>query len=208
MRQFSFTFLVITLVALFVAEFSSGQPTDFTKNNDIKNGVPDVLPCRRYEDRIGCVPFLDRIDYVVTPGIGAHKIHRNRVTWNEARKICMEEGAHLAVLDSAKKEAQFQKWIDKETVVGLWLGFHDLFENGTWITVTGQFVDTLEYQPWSIGQPRSNYDKHCAMLFEIDGRGGGASTFKCKYRVMFICEINLCSALNQTVSNEKLVKLS
>ncbi|XP_076378049.1 hemolymph lipopolysaccharide-binding protein-like [Megalopta genalis] len=207
MRKFSLTFLVIILVALFIAEFSNGQPTDFTKNNDIKNG--GALPYRRYKDRIGCIHFLDRCDYIVTPGIGAHKVHRHEVTWNEAQKICMVEGAHLAVLDSAEKENKFDEWINKEYLGGLWLGFHGLFERGSWTTVTGQFVDKLEYNPWAESEPDITDEKYrCGMLRKKYGFNDGAESNGCDKRFPFVCEINLCSALNQTVSNEKLAKLS
>lgn len=31
-------------------------------------------------------------DYLVTTGMGAHKIHGRKLTWNKARKACIEEG--------------------------------------------------------------------------------------------------------------------
>lgn len=31
-------------------------------------------------------------DYLITEGIGAHKLHRRKITWNKARKLCIEEG--------------------------------------------------------------------------------------------------------------------
>ena len=41
-----------------------------------------------------------RDDYRYSPGIGAHKLHTRAATWNEARKMCNEEGGHLAILNS------------------------------------------------------------------------------------------------------------
>jgi len=31
-------------------------------------------------------------DYLMTPGIGAHKLHFRKLSWNKARRICIEEG--------------------------------------------------------------------------------------------------------------------
>lgn len=44
-------------------------------------------------------------DYVYTPGIGLHKLHTNALSWNKARKACMKENAHLAVINSLAEEA-------------------------------------------------------------------------------------------------------
>lgn len=46
-----------------------------------------------------------RDDYKYTIGLGAHKLHTRAATWNEARKSCNEEGAHLAIINS-NAEAQ------------------------------------------------------------------------------------------------------
>lgn len=31
-------------------------------------------------------------DYLITPGIGAHKLHIRNLPWNKARRICIQEG--------------------------------------------------------------------------------------------------------------------
>lgn len=45
-----------------------------------------------------------RDDYHYTVGIGAHKIHTRAATWNDARKLCNEEGGHLAIVNSIAEE--------------------------------------------------------------------------------------------------------
>ena len=45
-----------------------------------------------------------REDYVWTPGIGSHKLHTEALSWNHARRACMVEGAHLAVINSKGEE--------------------------------------------------------------------------------------------------------
>lgn len=34
-------------------------------------------------------------DYLVTPGLGAHKLHIRKLSWNRARKICIQEGGEF-----------------------------------------------------------------------------------------------------------------
>lgn len=46
-----------------------------------------------------------REDYVHSPGIGSHKIHTDAKNWNDARKICNDENAHLAIINSEAEEA-------------------------------------------------------------------------------------------------------
>ncbi|XP_078040738.1 C-type lectin domain family 4 member M-like [Augochlora pura] len=108
--------------------------------------------------KICCTSKLDRTDYAITPGLGAYKIHKRSVTWNEARKICVKEGAQLAVLDSARKLNLLRAWMNKESLETLWLGFHDIFEEGSWTTVTGELVDTIGYHPWATGEPNNWYN--------------------------------------------------
>lgn len=33
-------------------------------------------------------------DYLVSSGIGAHKLHIRKVTWNNARRACIQEGGN------------------------------------------------------------------------------------------------------------------
>ena len=47
---------------------------------------------------------LIRDDYNHTPGIGSHKLHTDGKIWNDARKICIEEGGHLAIINSIDEE--------------------------------------------------------------------------------------------------------
>lgn len=45
-----------------------------------------------------------RDDYVYTPGIGTHKIFTDAKSWNDARKSCQEDDAHLGIVNSKAEE--------------------------------------------------------------------------------------------------------
>jgi hypothetical protein len=47
---------------------------------------------------------IPRDDYHYAIGIGSYKLHSRIATWNEARKICNEEGGHLAIINSMAEE--------------------------------------------------------------------------------------------------------
>lgn len=34
-------------------------------------------------------------DYLITPGMGAHKLHIRKLPWNKARRICIQEGGEF-----------------------------------------------------------------------------------------------------------------
>ncbi|XP_076278648.1 C-type lectin lectoxin-Thr1-like isoform X1 [Lasioglossum baleicum] len=139
-----------------------------------------------------CVTTLERGDYVIRPGIGAHKLFKHKVTWNTAREICMRDGGQLAVIDSADKEAVFRSWMTNETLNGVWLGIHDLFEQGSWVTLTGEPVAAMTYYPWAKDEPNNWHEnQHCGILWATL-KTQGISDTSCTIKESFICEISLC----------------
>ncbi|XP_078042724.1 hemolymph lipopolysaccharide-binding protein-like [Augochlora pura] len=192
MKTFSLMFLATALIGVFCGDSSSGQTEN--SNEEIKE---TSLSSQQPGGKICCTPTLGRNDYIVTPGLGAHKIHKREMSWNDARLVCLMEGAHLAVVDSARKMDLFKDLMQKESVRTVWLGFHDLFKEGSWTTVTGELVDTLNYQPWAKYQPNNwNNEQHCAFLWERETKGIGAHDGPCAKNYSAVCEINLCASQN------------
>lgn len=68
----------------------------------IKNSGTQRLSCSCQVDNDDAQKI--REDYKNTPGIGIYKFHPVATTFNEARKICVEEGGQLAVINSAAEE--------------------------------------------------------------------------------------------------------
>lgn len=138
-----------------------------------------------------CVTTLGRNDYVVRPGIGAHKLLKHKVTWNAARVICMRDGGQLAVIDSAEKEAVFRSWMTQETVDAVWLGVHDLFDEGSWVTLSGEPLAEMSYYPWAKDEPNNWNTQNCGILSSKMATKGISDT-SCDNKESFICEISLC----------------
>lgn len=143
-----------------------------------------------------CVATLEKSDYVIRPGIGAHKLFKHKVTWNTAREICRRDGGHLAVVDSAEEERVFRSWMTNETLDGVWLGIHDLFEQGSWVTLAGDPVAAMSYYPWAQDEPNNWHDEqHCGILW-LKLKTSGISDTACHLKQAFVCEISLCEVPN------------
>ena len=152
------------------------------------NGPPDML----HKGTKGCMSYLQRDDYVVTVGIGAHKLHKRKMKWNQARKSCMDEGGLLVIINSVEEEALLMNWAKREKVESTWLGVHDQFEEGDWVTLTGQTLDAAGYDKWSTVWPNQpdNYGgrQNCGVLT----KEGGIDDIECDLSFPYFCEINLC----------------
>lgn len=143
---------------------------------------------QRINGKVTCAATSIRGDYEIIPKVGAYKIHNRKLNWNDARKVCLAEGAQLAQLDTERKSNLFKVWKLEKGLTGLWLGFHDQFEKGSWVTVTGESMDTLNYHPWMNGEPNnSGGSEDCGILW-----AAGVNDLNCDTKETFICEITLC----------------
>ncbi|XP_076643426.1 hemolymph lipopolysaccharide-binding protein-like isoform X8 [Halictus rubicundus] len=138
-----------------------------------------------------CANNFSRRDYVVTPGIGAHKFFKKEVTWNTARDICVRNGAQLAVINSDAEEALFRSWKSNNSLTGVWIGVHDFFQKNWWVTMTGEPLAAMSYDMWSYNLPdKTSNNRHCGVLWSIQKKG--ISHCPCHWNYSFVCEIDLC----------------
>ncbi|XP_012152159.1 hemolymph lipopolysaccharide-binding protein-like [Megachile rotundata] len=137
-----------------------------------------------------------RDDYTYTLGVGAHKLHTEPRTWNEARKICMAEGGHLAIINSAAEERTLMDIFNqvgpiKDSSINdeALLGIHDQFVEGEWITLFGDPLEQTGYSKWSDkwgGQPDNGYNaSNCGAIL----KEGGMDDVSCKLPYGFFCEL-------------------
>ncbi|XP_076235829.1 uncharacterized protein LOC143180171 [Calliopsis andreniformis] len=147
------------------------------------------LPQKLNKGFKSCLSFLERDDYTVTPEVGVHKLHLRKRKWNHARKSCMEEGGHLAVINTAREEKVIQDLINKENLTEAYIGIHDLYEEGDWVTLTGENVYDMPYVKWSTLWPNlpDNYggNQNCGVL----RKEGGMDDVDCALLHPYVCEI-------------------
>jgi len=74
--------------------------------------------------------------------VGYYKIHSELKTWHEARQICAQEGGHLAIINSEEEsivlKSMFAPFAAKLIESGAFIGFHDLYNEGQYLTVFGK----------------------------------------------------------------------
>lgn len=210
----SSAFLAVASAALFVLVFQGGEAADIVlqkilrSKRDVETDASSDTKWLEYNltrlirGKISCVPTLTRDDYAIEPNVGAYKFHHHLTSWFDARKTCLAEGAQLAVMDSPRKRDLFQQWRGESNHTSIWLGFHDLFEEGKWVTMTGESIDTIGYNPWAKDEPDGGIgglDFDCAMLFSH-----GLGDWQCSDPLEgFICEINLCETVGHRVHDTK-----
>ncbi|KMQ94239.1 hemolymph lipopolysaccharide-binding protein [Lasius niger] len=128
-------------------------------------------------------------DYIVTPGISAHKLNPRKLTWNKARQACIQEGGHLAIINLESEEKILLRMLQEENIGVAWLGVHDYFEEGDWVTVKGETLENIGYTRWTTKWPNQpdNRDgnQNCAALITE----GGMDDVKCDISLPFFCEI-------------------
>ena len=100
-------------------------------------------------------PPLRAPGYELHRGVGYYKIHSELKTWHEALQICAQEGGHLAIINSEEEskvlQSMFAPVAAKLNVVWIFIGFHDLYNEGQYLTVFGKVslskdIEHMEYE--------------------------------------------------------------
>ncbi|GBP25027.1 Hemolymph lipopolysaccharide-binding protein [Eumeta japonica] len=125
-----------------------------------------------------------------------YKFHTTPKTWTDAFLTCHAEQSYLAIIDD-KEEADFiTKGVKAvaEDVRGdyvkdfIAVGYHDKFEEGNYITLKGQKLDTV-YNEWDKGEPNNMYGQEDCGTIKTNGL---LNDFNCDtQRILFVCERDL-----------------
>ncbi|XP_023724386.1 hemolymph lipopolysaccharide-binding protein isoform X3 [Cryptotermes secundus] len=135
--------------------------------------------------------------YELRRGVGYYKIHTEPKTWQEARQICEQEGAHLAVINSEEEskvlQSLFAPVAAKLKVAWAFVGFHDLYNEGQYLTIFDEPLNSSGFYRWVVGQP-DNWGGNDRSPGEDCGSihtNGGLNDLTCTAKVPFICEQEL-----------------
>nr|CAD7262198.1 unnamed protein product [Timema shepardi] len=136
-------------------------------------------------------------NYELVPEQGYYKFHTLGHTWEEARKACAQEGAHLAIINNEAEAKLVQQMFNqnpkKQNVSHsdfAMIGFHDRFVEGQYITIFGYPLESTGFTRWSHpGQPDNGNlgtdpDSDCGGIHI----NGGLNDVPCHWRLAFICE--------------------
>nr|XP_033339377.1 hemolymph lipopolysaccharide-binding protein-like [Megalopta genalis] len=173
MQKLAPSFLAFAIVALFVAEFPYGEATD-----EVLADVSGLSNSKNNKTEGN--------------GVAPLKLYKRLRTWNNARKTCQNDGGQLVVIDSAQKAAIVRSLLASESLEAIWVGFHDLFREGSWTTVTGESISALNYYPWAHGQPDDQFGRqNCAVIWRL-GLLDGMDDYRCDRKFAFVCENKSC----------------
>ncbi|XP_068083929.1 uncharacterized protein [Anabrus simplex] len=139
--------------------------------------------------------------YELFPAVGSYyKHHTVSRTWEEARYVCEQEGAHLAIINS-EEEANILSDIFKRSPKipnvqwdFAFIGYHDLYDEGNYLTIFGEPLASLGFgRIWKAGEINNlwqndvNSGEDCGSVH----RNGGLNDLFCEIRHSFFCEKEL-----------------
>jgi len=122
----------------------------------------------------------DRSYTPVTPVIqqqhaSRYEVIKADITWEDANRICIEKGGHLATISSKAEEDQIIAVAEQSGVERLWIGGYTTNDANN--KAVGHWVmgEPFEYQNWyNAGEPSrfdsDNAEEFYLMLWKIDGR--------------------------------------
>ncbi|XP_046414867.1 hemolymph lipopolysaccharide-binding protein-like isoform X2 [Neodiprion fabricii] len=135
-----------------------------------------------------------RNDYTYPSGAASgYKVHTQAVLWPKARRICADEGGHLAILNSVAEANMVTEIFNKsEPIIGSdWpnyasIGFHCLFEPDVqFVTIHDQTLEKAGYNQWMSGRPLLGAGRHYGSL-RISGT---LDNYHTHIPLGFICEL-------------------
>ncbi|XP_069671354.1 hemolymph lipopolysaccharide-binding protein-like [Periplaneta americana] len=139
-------------------------------------------------------PRIPSPNYELIPELGYYKLHTEGRNWHDARQICAQEGAHLAIINSeeeaeklkailARHPKLFSDWRNDYAYIGM----SDIRGEGDWITIFGQHLNATGYTKWAPGQPEEVRKGNCGLM----QRTGGLHDVPCEQEIAFLCEQEL-----------------
>ncbi|XP_077284221.1 C-type mannose receptor 2-like [Arctopsyche grandis] len=203
-------------IQYFYHTWSAGQPDNANNEdcgmmfrsgliNDYSCGQLVVFICQReanpYEMELSNIINSD-IAYKLEPySRKRFKLHLNPKPWDQARTICHAEGGQLANIGSKQEEDflvnQIHSPKNKVNHVYskdfIFMGFHDLFQEGKFFNVQGKELEDNGYVRWASGQP-DNFAKNenCGTMLV----SGGLNDYPCSIALLFFCELSANSSID------------
>ena len=97
--------------------------------------------------------------------------------------------AHLAVIDNTEEEQLFKNAAHQLNADQVWIGMHDQFTEGDWVTVLDKPVNDLPYKHWILNNPNNDFNsENCGTYWKPHD---GWNDARCDGLFPFYCEIDL-----------------
>nr|BAA18916.1 lectin-related protein [Periplaneta americana] len=141
---------------------------------------------------ISAPPRSPSAGYELLPGLGYYKFHTDYKNWYDARKTCIQEGAHLAVINSeTESKALLKLWLPHPKMFNDWrndwahIGFHDHYTEGQFVTIFDTPLNEAGFSKWQPPNPDGGDKDDCGVFRRNFGTLGD---IPCSAKLAFICE--------------------
>lgn len=122
-----------------------------------------------------------------------HVEKETMLTWKQAYKRCLEDGAYLAEIDSEEENTFLIKLATsltpKDQLYGVWIGGSDLENEGIWVWQTSRRRIYRNYKNFKGNQPDGRTLENCLHL--IRKYDWYWNDYVCERRLSYICEREL-----------------
>ncbi|XP_046749167.1 hemolymph lipopolysaccharide-binding protein-like [Diprion similis] len=121
-----------------------------------------------------------------TPGVGAHKLHTESASWNNARQNCHDESASLVILNSIAEAQLVGQLINQAGKDNGWVGAHDFFHEGQFVTIQDESLIEAGYEGWQPGEPNNASPGEDCVSVHTTGR---MNDERCDNKLVYVCEL-------------------
>ncbi|XP_046990752.1 hemolymph lipopolysaccharide-binding protein-like [Schistocerca americana] len=134
-------------------------------------------------------------DYKFFRNVGYYKLHTEKMNWENARRTCAKEGAHLAIVNSEAEENAIREVMRAHSSdnFAAFIGFHDIFKEGEYVTVLGEPLKSSGRVRWAKGEPNNGMfpgspeGEDCGNIYA----DGTINDCRCTLEMPFVCEQSL-----------------
>ncbi|PSN52798.1 hypothetical protein C0J52_12204, partial [Blattella germanica] len=109
--------------------------------------------------------------YEFIPGLGYYKYHNEGKKWYDAKIICNNEGAHLAIVNSKKEVSILKELYSRLPKIHdefIFIGMTDAVNEGSWVTIFDESLNETGFSEWNTNEPnKTGFSDHDAQILQL-----------------------------------------
>ncbi|KAJ9576139.1 hypothetical protein L9F63_006961 [Diploptera punctata] len=127
------------------------------------------------------------IGYEHIPDFGYYKLHDESKTWQEAERTCVQERAHLLVINTDREAHLVGSLMENYNAKSQnhWAGFHDRYTASHYVTITNETLEDAGFVKW---RSSDSSPGHCGAFYYDSDTDYGLVNHDCSQTLPFACE--------------------
>ncbi|KAJ9587938.1 hypothetical protein L9F63_018641 [Diploptera punctata] len=169
------------------------QPLNMLIEESAKDTIAKVFPLNEEAiiynsdgSKTPCPPPKS-LGYHIVPKLGYYKVHDENKPWKGAEETCRQEGTHLLIINSEFEHQATKSMINRRDTAH-WIGIHDQYKEGQFVTVLNETLDSTGWTLWYPAQPEGANQNCCWYLHHTPTKQFGIGDDVCSSVRPFICE--------------------